>query len=50
MGSLVNNAKNDGVKVLDTDVHIKEPLTLVSLGPPSPVARRLIEAAREIAS
>ena len=50
MGSLANNAKNDGVKILDTDVHIKEPLTLVSLGPPSPAARRLIAAAREIAS
>ena len=48
MGSLANDANHDGVKILDTDVHIREPLTLVSLGPASPVARRLIDAAREI--
>ena len=49
MGALSNEAKDMGVKVLQTDVHIKEPLTLVSMGPLSPAAQRLIDAAREIA-
>jgi phosphate transport system substrate-binding protein len=49
LGALPNDTKEIGVKVLRTDVHIMEPLTLVSLGPPSPAARRLIDAARDIA-
>jgi phosphate transport system substrate-binding protein len=48
MGELANQTKDTGVKTLKTDVHIDEPLTLVTLGPPSPAARRLIDAAREV--
>jgi phosphate transport system substrate-binding protein len=49
MGSLASDTKDSGVKVLATDVHIKEPLTLVTLGPASSAAQRVIEAARDIA-
>jgi len=49
MGALPNDAKDTGVKPLQTDIHIKEPLTLVSMGPPSPAAQRLIDAARAVA-
>lgn len=49
MGALRSDNKDAAVKILDTDVHITEPLALVSLGSPSPSARRLIDAARELA-
>ena len=49
MGPLARAPEMDRVKVLKTDVHIKEPLTLVSLGAPRPAAQRLIDAARALA-
>ena len=39
----------NAIKILKTDLRIVEPLTLVSLGSPSPAAQRLIEAARMLA-
>jgi phosphate transport system substrate-binding protein len=43
-------AAQTGLRRLETDGPVEQTLNLVSLGPPSPTARRVIEAARAVAA